>query len=215
MFPVLSLRKKYWKNGTQFMGRIVNSAIGERNYEYARMQKRIFYVHAYYLKQSILNKLSHEAPDVVNAFSVLNKEDMSHGFPQRRPFERNSDFTQYNMNSESWFQFWSLMGSLMVVSYWYWTADHYYFVSGVSWEDEDNFRLKDAKQVIHWERTIWNLTFQVHGQHMSAFCRHFKFYTNHPDDPKLNYRPSYNIKNPYAPDRYYKGYGNMRNVRLM
>ena len=85
----------------------------------------------------------------------------------------------------------------------------------VSWEDEDNFRMKDTKQVIHWERTIWNLTFQVHGQHMSAFCRHFKFYTNHPDDPKLNYRPSYNIKNPYAPDRYYKGWGNMRNMRFM
>lgn len=88
-------------------------------------------------------------------------------------------------------------------------------VFSVSFEDEDPLRYKDAVQVIHWERTIWNFTFQTHGQHMSAFCRHFKFYTHHPDDPKLNYRPSYNLKNPYAPDRYYKGWGNMKSMRLM
>lgn len=56
MFPVLSVRNKYWKNGTQFIGRIVNNLIGERNYEYVRINKRIAYVHVYYLKQSILNK---------------------------------------------------------------------------------------------------------------------------------------------------------------
>ena len=81
-------------------------------------------------KQDPQIRLSQDAPDVVNAFSVLNKEDMSHGFPQKRPFERNSDFTQYNMNSESWFQFWSLMGAICVVAYWYWIGEHQYFVSG-------------------------------------------------------------------------------------
>ena len=50
---------------------------------------------------------------------------------------------------------------------------------------------------------------------MSALCREIKFYTLHPDDPKLNVRSSYNNKNPYAPDRYYKGWGQMRDVRLM
>lgn len=47
--------------------------------------------------------MSLEVPDVVNAFSVLAKEDTSHGFPVWRPLERNSDFALYNVNSESWF----------------------------------------------------------------------------------------------------------------
>ena len=44
-----------------------------------------------------------ETPDVVNAFSILQKEDTSHGFPVWRPLERNSDFALYNINSEGWF----------------------------------------------------------------------------------------------------------------
>ena len=42
-----------------------------------------------------------------------------------------------------------------------------------------------------------------------------KFYVHHPDDPKLNVKCSYNNKNPYAPDRYYKGWGQMMDMRLM
>ena len=50
---------------------------------------------------------------------------------------------------------------------------------------------------------------------MSALQREIKFYTNHPDDPKLNVKSSYNFKNPYAPDRYYKGWGKMRDMRII
>ena len=48
-------------------------------------------------------RMSLEVPDVVNAFSVLAKEDTSHGFPVWRPLERNSDWALYNINSEAWF----------------------------------------------------------------------------------------------------------------
>ena len=36
---------------------------------------------------------------------------------------------------------------------------------------------------------------------------------HHPDDPEINVKVSYNIKNPYAPDRYYKELGYMINMR--
>ena len=94
-------------------------------------------------------------------------------------------------------------------------ADFYYFVSGVGAEDENNARLKDAKSAQIWERNFWNVTFHIHGQHMSALQRYIKFYTLHPDDPKLNARSTSNFKNPYAPDRYYKGWGNMRDMRTL
>lgn len=50
---------------------------------------------------------------------------------------------------------------------------------------------------------------------MAALQREIKFYVMHPDDPKLLVRSSYNVKNPYAPDRYYQGWGNMRDMRHM
>ena len=103
MLSLFSMRNNYWRNGTQWMGRWVARAIGEDNYEFFRLEKRILYVKTYYFKQQILNQMSLEVPDVVNTFSVLAKEDTSHGFPVWRPQERNSDFALYNVNSESWF----------------------------------------------------------------------------------------------------------------
>ena len=64
-----------------------------------------------------------------------------------------------------------------------------------------------------WERTFWAFTFQIHGQHMSALQREVKYYVNHPDDPKLNCKSTYNRRNPNAPDHYYKGWGQMRDMR--
>lgn len=103
MFNFLSLRPNYHKNGTQWMGKIMARIMGENNYEYIRLEKRIYYARYYYAKQSWLTRASIETPDVVNAFAVLAKEDTSHGFPVWRPLERNSDFALYSLNSEGWF----------------------------------------------------------------------------------------------------------------
>ena len=82
--------------------------------------------------------MSLEVPDVVNSFSVLAKEDTSHGFPVWRPLERNSDFALYNVNSEGWFQVWSSIMAVGVVSFWLYIADFYFFVCGTGVDDEDN-----------------------------------------------------------------------------
>ena len=197
------------------MGKWTARAIGENNYEYFRLEKRILYAHVYYFKQSLLVKWSHEIPDVVNSFGVMAKEDTSHGFPTWRPLERNSDFALYNINSEGWFQAWSAIAAFTVVSFWYYVACSYFATTSQSVDDEDNLRLRDAKAGMIWERVFWAFTFQIHGQHMSALQRELKFYTHHPDDPKLNVKSSYNRKNPNAPDRYYKGWGQMRDMRLL
>ena len=103
MLQLFSLRTNYHKNGTQFIGRIFARAIGENNYEWTRIEKRVMYAKYYYTKQAFLMQASIETPDVVNAFAVLAKEDTSHGFPVWRPLERNSDFALYSLNSEGWF----------------------------------------------------------------------------------------------------------------
>ncbi len=54
MFNLFSLRPNYHKNGTQFIGKIGARIMGESNYEYFRLEKRIFYARYYYTKQSLL-----------------------------------------------------------------------------------------------------------------------------------------------------------------
>lgn len=103
--------------------------------------------------------MSLEVPDVVNAFGVLAKEDTSHGFPVWRPLERNSDWALYNINSEGWFQVWSLISAVIVVGFWWYIADFYFFVNSQNVDDEDNVRLKDAKAGQIWERNWWAFTF--------------------------------------------------------
>merc|ERR1719213_894517 len=105
------------------------------------------------------------------------------------------------MNSEGWFQLWSVILGAVVVSFWWYVAGFYYNVTSTNVDDEDFLRLKDAKAGLMWERNFWSLTYQIHGQHLAAFMRQLKFFTLHPDDLKLNVRSSYNNKNPAAPDR--------------
>lgn len=215
MLNIFSLRTNNWRNGTQWMGKWAARAMGENNYEFFRLEKRIMYARYYYGKQSVLAQMSMETPDIVNTFSVLAKEDTSHGFPVWRPLERNSDFALYNINSEGWFQVWSVIAGFCTVSFWFYIADYHNFITSQSVDDEDFLRLKDAKSGLIWERTFWALTYEIHGQHVSAMQRECKFYTHHPDDPKLTAKSSYNTRNPNAVDRYYKGWGQMRDMRLM
>ena len=121
----------------------------------------------------------------------------------------------YNINSEGWFQVWSVIAGACTVGFWFYIADFYFAVCSQSVDDEDNLRIKDAKAGMIWERTFWAFTYQIHGQHMAALQREFKYYSQHPDDPKHNVKSSYNNKNPYGPDQYYKGWGKMQDMRLL
>ena len=131
---------------------------------------------------------------------MLTKEDTSHGFPFYRPMERNSDWALYNINSEGWFQAWSVILGIIVVSMWFWIADAHFNCSSTGDEDEDILRFKDAKATTTWERCLWGFTYFIHGQHMAAFMRDVKFYVFDADCPQLNVRKSYNTRNPYATD---------------
>ena len=145
MLNLFSLRTNNWKNGTQWMGKWTARAIGENNYEWFRLEKRIAYAHFYYFKQALLFQLSHEMPDVANPFGLMAKEDTSYGFPTEKPYERNSDFALYNINSEGWFQVWSVIAGACVVSFWYYVACSYIATASSSVDDEDNLRIRDAK----------------------------------------------------------------------
>jgi hypothetical protein len=103
--------------------------IGEHRYELYRIERRVNYARYWYFKQGLLTKMSTEVPDIVNAFGVMAKEDTSHGFPVARPLERNSDWALYNINSEGWFQCWSLLSAIAVVSFWFYISDFYFLVT--------------------------------------------------------------------------------------
>ena len=190
-------------------------SVGEHKYEYWRLEKRIAYARFFYTKQMFLLRLSTDAPDVVNAFSVMAKLDTSHGFPVHRPMERNSDWAIYNLNGEGWFQCFAFLAAVGVSGYWVYSQGYFLLTGFNNIDDEDMLRLKDAKTGQKWERVAWAITYAVHAQHFAALQRSIKAYKLHPDDPKLSVQSSYNSKNPYAPDRYYQGWGKQTDMRIL
>ena len=73
--------------------------------------------------------------------------------------ERNSDFALYNINSEGWFQLWSVIAGTVVVLLWYWIADHHFENVSSGYDDEDILRNKDSKATLMWERVFWSFIF--------------------------------------------------------
>jgi hypothetical protein len=130
--PLFNLipRTNYHKNGTQWIGKVVAGIIGEKRYEWVRLEKRILYMEYWYKKQIILFKLSIQYPNIATFFSLLNKTDTSSGLPARRAYERHSDFAVFNINSEGWFQLYFFVASFVVMFWNWWMLAYNYEVKG-------------------------------------------------------------------------------------
>jgi hypothetical protein len=130
--PLFNLvpRVTYHKNGTQFFGKMVARIIGEKNYEFVRLEKRITYARYWYNKQKIIFQLAHQYPNIAQWFSILNKNDTSIGFPGRRVYERHGDFAIFNVNSEGWFQLYFFVAAGVVLLWNYWMLAVHYDVRG-------------------------------------------------------------------------------------
>ena len=117
--PFLNIvpRNIYHKNGTQWIGKIVNRLIGEQRYERIRLEKRIAYAKWWYTKQSFLFKFNQQYPWMSVWFSVLNKHDTSVGLPAKRQYERHQDFAVYSINSEGWFQVYFVIACAIVIAW--------------------------------------------------------------------------------------------------
>ena len=126
VFMNLVPRNTYQKNGTQWIGKMVNALIGERSYERVRLEKRIFYAKYWYTKQSLLLKFNQQYPAVSTWFSILNKHDTSIGFPARRVYERYQDPAVFSINSEGWFQVYFFVAAGIVIIWNYWIVAYSY-----------------------------------------------------------------------------------------
>lgn len=100
--PFLNLipRNTYHKNGTQWIGKLFAAIIGERKYDFLRMERRVLYARFWYFKQTILFRFQQQWPAIAMHFSLLNKKDTSSGIPALRQYERYQDFAVYNINHE-------------------------------------------------------------------------------------------------------------------
>jgi hypothetical protein len=123
-------RPSYHKNGTQWIGKLCVRIIGEKNYEFVRLQKRISYAMFWYTKQGILLRFQQQYPHIAVWFSLLNKADTSHGFPAKRQYERHQDFVTFNLNSEGWFQLLFCIAALVVMTWNWWIVAFHYDVRG-------------------------------------------------------------------------------------
>ena len=119
-------RNSYHKNGTQWIGKIFNRIIGERNYDQIRLERRIFYAKFWYTKQTILFRFQTQYPNIAQMFSLLNKQDTSSGFPSKRQYERHQEFAVFNINHEGWFQlYFFILAALVILWNWWMIAFHY------------------------------------------------------------------------------------------
>ena len=123
-------RPSYHKNGTQWIGKICCRIIGEKNYEFIRLQKRLSYAQFWYTKQGVLMRFQQQYPHIAVWFSLLNKADTSNGFPAKRQYERHMDFAVFNVNSEGWFQLAFLVSSFIVIFWNWWICAVNYDIRG-------------------------------------------------------------------------------------
>ena len=214
LFNIVS-RNAYHKNGTQWLGKIVSNIIGEKRYDYVRIQKRIMYAHFWYNKQTFLFRFQVQWPHIAKYFSLLNKLDTSSGIPQKggRPHDRWQDFAVFNINHEGWFQLYFVIAASVV---WLWN----YFVIAGNWltrgeqpEDQDLYRLKDGRGTCNFDRTKYKFNYYFYATHYNATVRRNLDDKDHPDNPRLNWTVQFNGKNPYGLDRYVKYYGYSQSMR--
>lgn len=123
-------RPSYHKNGTQWIGKLCARIIGEKNYDYIRLQKRVNYAMFWYTKQSILLRFQQQYPHIALWFSLLNKADTSDGMPAKRQYERHQDFVTFNVNSEGWFQLYFFIAAGVVALWNWWICAYNYDTRG-------------------------------------------------------------------------------------
>lgn len=186
VFFKLVQRNQYHKNGTQFLGKMVSSIIGESNYEYFRLLRRINYAKFWYLKQRYLSRFQQQYPQLAVWFSLLNKDDTSHGFGTRRPYERYQDFAVYNINHEGWFQFYFFVAAWTVVI-WNWIVIAWYWrIRGETVDDQELYRFKDARRSTNFDRTKYKFNYYFMGTHQNSVTRRSLDDKDHPDNPRVS-----------------------------
>lgn len=130
VFANLVPRNQYHKNGTQWLGKMINKIIGESNYDSIRCEKRILYAKFWYLKQTALFRFQTQYPNIAQLFSLLNKQDTSSGFPSKRQYERHQDFAVFNINHEGWFQLYFFVAAAGILLWNWWMLAFYYEIRG-------------------------------------------------------------------------------------
>lgn len=206
-------RNAYHKNGTQWIGKIFSSIIGEKRYDFLRIQKRIFYAHFWYSKQTFLSYFQIQWPHIARWFSLLNKLDTSKGFPKGRTFERHQDFAVFNINHEGWFQLYFVIAATVVWTWNYIVIAGNWNARGETAEDQDMYRMKDGRMTCHFDRAKYKFNYYFYGTHYNADIRRAIDNKDHPDNPRMNWSAQFNGKNPYGLDRYVKYYGYSANMR--
>lgn len=98
-----STKVNYHKNGVFWWSKILNRIIGEKNYDFFRLQRRIWGNTMWYRRQTFLYNMNANFPDIANALGSYPKLDSSDGFPNPMPYECFRDFQENTLNSDGWF----------------------------------------------------------------------------------------------------------------
>lgn len=186
LFKIVN-RNQYHKNGTQWLGKMVSRTIGEKNYDYFRLLRRINYAKFWYKKQYLLTRFQLQYPHIATWFSLLNKSDTSDGFPKSRQYERYQDFAVYNINHEGWFQVYFLFAGIFILVWNWWVIGVHWPIRGENVDDQDLYRFRDARITTNFDRTKYKFNYYFMATHYNAVTRRAADDKDHPDNPRVRY----------------------------
>lgn len=184
LFNLVS-RNVYHKNGTQWIGKICARIIGEPAYDSIRLNKRLMYAKFWYAKQKFLCQFQTQFGAIAQWFSLLNKTDTSKGFPIGRQYERHQDFAVFNVNHEGWFQLYFVIAGVVVILWNWQLLAVNWNIRGETVEDQELYRMKDARVTTNFDRTKYKYNYSFMGTHYNAVTRRSLNDKDHPDNPRV------------------------------
>ena len=217
-FSIFSTKPNYYKNGMNWWLKMINRAIGENNYEYLRLEKRILSATFYYKRQEMLYKTYVAFPEIAHTIGIYPKVDSSHGFPDSKVYECFRDFQENTINSDGWFAFFVVY---VCVAYSMWTVYcyllPYYWTNRYLKNEEDlRTRMKDYFANSVYEELWGNqwMEFSYTPHHFHSFRNDLYLGYNFPDDVRAVHFSSINRKHKFR-EHYIHDFGNASRMNAL
>eukprot|EP01016_Furgasonia_blochmanni_P024748 TRINITY_DN2670_c0_g2_i10.p1 TRINITY_DN2670_c0_g2~~TRINITY_DN2670_c0_g2_i10.p1 ORF type:complete len:282 (-),score=78.65 TRINITY_DN2670_c0_g2_i10:1351-2103(-) len=212
---LFSTKNNYWKNGIFWWSKMINRVIGERNYDYLRVQRRIAAARIYYARQQLLYEWFIDYPEIANVTGTYPKADSSHGFAHYSPYEPFRDFQENTINSDGWFGMWIVVWcAVYVVHLWYsYMLPYYWMRSPMKNGEMVRLRMRDCVGSTVEEELYGNAWLEMaYSPHDFAYqrTRGMKGYS-HPDDPRIMHMTAFNRKHRYR-EHYVKRLGDQNSM---
>ena len=201
VLPIFSSKVNYYKNGLFWWSKIVNRIVGEKTYNYFRMEKRIASAKFYYTRQQMLYQLYVDFPDVAQITGIYPKVDCSHGFPQYLTYEAWRDVQENSLNSDGFFAMfvYYVCGVFALWTLYCYVFPSYWLYKGQRNGEFEIGRMRDTLSSAVYEDILGNSVAEyiLSPHYFKEFREHMMGLAQNPDDIRIVHFASVNRKHKF------------------